>query len=220
MIPRSSTRCSSDGTVPSTPASPSRWSSRSAAPTASFRWFLTRVMPLHDADGQIVRWFGSNTNIDERRRNDTFRETFLGILGHDLRNPLNTILFTSRVLTMRPDTPSEIRRKLERVTSSGVRIQRMIEQLLDLTRARLMDGIPVALSAQPIDLQPLVTKIVDEVRVAHPASTIEVRVEGECSARIDVDRFEQVVSNLVGTPSRTAIRRSRSASPSHRDRLK
>ena len=163
-----------------------------------FRWFLTRVMPLHDADGQLVRWFGSNTNIDERRRNDTFRETFLGILGHDLRNPLNTILFTSRVLTMRQDTPSEIRRQLERVTSSGVRIQRMIEQLLDLTRARLTDGIPVELSAQSVDLHPLVTKIVDEVKVAHPTSMIELQVDGDCSTRVDVDRFEQVVSNLVG----------------------
>ena len=57
----------------------------------TFRWFLTRVEPLHDAGGRIVRWFGSNTNIDERRRNDDFRETFLGILGHDLRNPLSTI---------------------------------------------------------------------------------------------------------------------------------
>lgn len=70
--------------------------------------------------------------------------------------------------------------------------------LLDLTRARSTDGIPVALSAQPVDLRGLVTKIVDEVRVAHPTSTIDIRVEGDCSARIDVDRFERVVSNLVG----------------------
>jgi PAS domain S-box-containing protein len=164
----------------------------------ALRWFLTRVEPLHDADGRIVRWFGSNTNIDERRRNDDFKEAFLGILGHDLRNPLSTILTTARVLVMRDDTPGEVRKRMERVTASGVRMQRMIEQLLDLTRARLAGGIPVELSSEDVDLAPLVAKIVDEVRAAHPASTIDVRVEGDCSARIDSDRVEQVVSNLLG----------------------
>ena len=106
-----------------------------------FRWFLTRAQPLRDANDKIVRWFGSNTNIDERRRHEVFKETFLAILGHDLRNPLSTILTTSRVLMMRPDTPVEIRKKLERVTSSGVCMERMIEQLLDLARTRLAGSV-------------------------------------------------------------------------------
>jgi PAS domain S-box-containing protein len=164
----------------------------------AFRWFLTRIEPLHDAEGRVVKWFGSNTNIDERRRNDDFKETFLGILGHDLRNPLSTILTTSRVLTMRQDTPAEIRKKLARVASSGVRMQRMIDQLLDLTRARLTTGIPVTVGDAEVALAPIVTKIVDEVRAAHPESTFEVHTEGECLAPVDVDRFEQVVSNLLG----------------------
>jgi PAS domain S-box-containing protein len=56
-----------------------------------FRWFLTRVNPLHDAEGRIVRWFGSNTNIDQRRRNDDFKEMFLAILGHDLHHGTLTV---------------------------------------------------------------------------------------------------------------------------------
>ena len=163
-----------------------------------FRWFLTRVRPLRDADGHIVRWFGSNTNIDERRRNDDFKETFVGVLGHDLRSPLDTILTTSRILTMRPDTPDDIRKRLERVTVSGVRMQRMIEQLLDLTRARLTAGIPVRLTAEPIDLEAPVARIVEEVRAAHPHIAVHIASDGECRVRIDPDRFEQVVSNLLG----------------------
>ena len=163
-----------------------------------FRWFLRRVKPLRDDAGRIVRWIGANTNIDERRRNDDFRETFLGVLGHDLRNPLDTVLMTSRVLTLLPDTPDTVRKKLERVTSSGVRMQRMIEQLLDLTRARLTEGIPVVFSAEQIDLAALVTKIVEEIRGGHPKCTIEVDVQGVCSARVDPDRLEQVMSNLLG----------------------
>jgi PAS domain S-box-containing protein len=162
-----------------------------------FRWFLTRVRPFHDAEGHIVRWFGSNTDIDDRRRNDDFRETFLGILGHDLRNPLSTILVTAQVLKLRTQNHPELREYVERVSRSGTRMQRMIEQLLDLTRARLTAGISVTMSPQEIDLARLVARIVDEIRAAHPQSLIDFEVNGECNARVDTDRFEQVVSNLV-----------------------
>jgi PAS domain S-box-containing protein len=162
-----------------------------------FRWFMTRVRPLHDSDGRIVRWFGSNTNIDERRRNDDFRETFLGILGHDLRNPLNTILMTAHLLEVHKDTSRESRKIVERVMRSGVRMRRMIEQLLDLTRARLTAGIPITIPAGEVDVSALVVRIVDEVRAAHPQTNIKVNVEGVCTARIDFDRIEQVVSNLL-----------------------
>lgn len=161
-----------------------------------FRWFMTRVRPLHDSAGHIIRWFGSNTNIDERRRHDDFRDTFLGILGHDLRNPLNTILMTARLLEARAGTATN-REIAQRVTRSGVRMQRMIEQLLDLTRARLTAGIPVTLSAEAVDLGELVAGIVDEIRAARPQATLELSVQGDCTARIDADRFEQVVSNLL-----------------------
>jgi PAS domain S-box-containing protein len=180
-----------------------------------YRWFLTRVKPLHDSAGTIVRWFGSNTNIDERRRNDDFRETFVGILGHDLRNPLNTILMTAHLLEAHHATPREIRSIVERVTRSGTRMQRMIEQLLDLTRARLTTGIPIVLSSEDIDIAQLVAKIVDEVRAAHPQSLIEWLTEHHCTARIDADRVEQVISNLLenavthgerGRPIRVSLR--------------
>lgn len=163
-----------------------------------FRWFLTRVQPVRDAEGRIIRWFGSNTNIDERRRNDDFKETFLGILGHDLRNPLSTILTTARVMLRRDELPQDSQKRLERVVSSGVRMQRMIDQLLDLTRARLAGGIPVHLGDTPVDLSPLVTKIADEVHSAHPDRAIEVSLDRECRARVDTDRFEQAISNLIG----------------------
>jgi signal transduction histidine kinase len=136
---------------------------------------------------------------DARERaeaNDTFKQMFLGILGHDLRNPLNGVLITARTMTMRGDLSADTNSRLERIVSSGLRMKRMIDQLLDLTRARLADGIPVDRTEQ--DLVPLVAKIVDEIRVANPSRNIELQTRGPCIACVDGDRFEQVVSNLVG----------------------
>jgi signal transduction histidine kinase len=137
---------------------------------------------------------------------DAFKEMFLGILGHDLRNPLNTILTTARLMAISQDQEPERNKKLGRLVASGVRMQRMIAQLLDVTRARLTDGIPVERGVER-DLGLLVSKIVDEIRVANPNRTIEL-VSEPCMASVDPDRLEQVVSNLLanavthGDPSR------------------
>jgi len=129
--------------------------------------------------------------------NDAFKEVFMGILGHDLRNPLNTILTTARLMTLRGELLPDSQKRLDRVVASGVRMQRMIEQILDMARDRLTTGIAVSRTA-PRDLVPLVAKIVEETRLAHPERRIEVRSEGRCHASVDADRFEQVISNLLG----------------------
>jgi signal transduction histidine kinase len=136
---------------------------------------------------------------DARERaeaNDAFKQMFLGILGHDLRNPLNGVLTNARTMTMRGDLSADTKSRLERIVSSGLRMKRMIDQLLDLTRARLADGIPVDRTEQ--DLAPLVSRIVDEIRAANSSRTIELKSDGSCLFRVDADRFEQVISNLVG----------------------
>jgi len=129
--------------------------------------------------------------------NDAFKEVFMGILGHDLRNPLNTILTTARLMTLRGELLPESQKRLDRVVSSGVRMQRMIEQILDMARDRLTTGIAVSRTA-PRDLVPLIAKIVEETRLAHPEQRIELQSSGRCFASVDADRFEQVISNLLG----------------------
>lgn len=133
---------------------------------------------------------------EQAEANDAFKELFLGILGHDLRNPLSTVLTTARLMKLRGEVTGETERRVDRIVTSGVRMQRMIDQLLDVARARLTDGIPVTRQWQ--DLVPLVTKIVDEVRTVNPTRRLEIEVDGTCAAPVDGDRFEQVVSNLLG----------------------
>lgn len=127
---------------------------------------------------------------------DAFKEIFFGVLGHDLRNPLNTILTTARLMQMRDELPADSHKRLQRVISSGVRMQRMIEQILDVTRARHADGISI--DRDHHDLAAIVVAIVEETRAANPGHPIEVSIEDACVAPVDRDRFEQVVSNLLG----------------------
>ena len=59
-------------------------------------------------------------------------------------------------------------------------------------------AFPITLSAEPVDLGALLTKIVDEMREGHPSCRFKLDVQGLCTARVDPDRLEQVMSNLLG----------------------
>jgi signal transduction histidine kinase len=100
-------------------------------------------------------------------------------------------------MTLRGELLPDSQKRLDRVVASGVRMQRMIEQILDMARDRLTLGIAVSRTAAR-DLVPLIAKIVEETRLAYPERRIELSLDGRCCASVDADRFEQVISNLLG----------------------
>jgi len=151
---------------------------------------------LGKVEGELLGWV--RREQDARLQvvsSDAFQERFLGIVGHDLRNPLNTILTTVRMMALRKELAPESQARLERVVASSVRMQRMIDQLLDVARARLPDGISIRLT-DARELGPLVLKVVDEVRAANPSRNLHLRIS-TCQARFDAERLEQVVWSLV-----------------------
>ena len=97
---------------------------------------------------------------DELLKIAELRETFIGILGHDLRNPLSAIILSATSVVDRRNGDPLDRDAAERILRSGHRIKRMIIQLLDLTRARLGGGMPI--EVKPADLRPICEHVVEE----------------------------------------------------------
>lgn len=132
-----------------------------------------------------------------REKTETLRlnEMFMAVLGHDLRNPLNAVL-TSAQLLQQAAQDEAVRRAAERIVGGGRRMQRMIEDMLDLARARLAGGIP--LKRAPMDLGALLQRTVQEHLAAFPERAIELRLEGDAKGDWDADRLAQLASNLIG----------------------
>ena len=129
----------------------------------------------------------------DRDSSERFRELFIGILGHDLRNPLNAVLMAQHLL-LETAGDSE-KRLLTRLGNSAKRMQRMITQLLDFTRARSGGGI--ALLREPSDLSAICAQAVEELKTANPERRIEMTVAGDAHGLWDIDRMAQVFSNLI-----------------------
>ena len=129
------------------------------------------------------------------RESAQFQEQFVGVLGHDLRNPLGAISMATDLLQRLGPPPSQAN-VLSRIASSAARMDRMVVQLLDLTRARLAGGIPLDLKPGT-NLALIAAAAVEELRIAHPQARVTVDAPREVMGDWDPDRMAQVVSNLV-----------------------
>lgn len=132
--------------------------------------------------------------LAEKARTQEFQERFLGILGHDLRNPLSAIQIGAGLVRQRASDTATLR-ILDRMDTSAQRMSRMIEQILDLTRSRLAGGFQ--LRTATIDLAVTLRAIVEELRTSYPSRCIELTCP-PCRGTWDGDRLEQVFSNLIG----------------------
>ncbi len=144
---------------------------------------------LHRQRQQLAR------ELQDRTETLRLNEMFSALLAHDLRNPLSAILASAQVLerSCREDRAQEA---AARILASGKRMGRLIEDMLDLARARLAGGIAVNL--EPGDFKALVERVVREHRAAAPDRLIESDYAGDFSGQWDAERIAQVASNLIG----------------------
>jgi signal transduction histidine kinase len=122
-----------------------------------------------------------------------FRERFIGMLAHDLRQPLNTVFMATQ---LQQAASVEGRKFADMQLRAAQRMKRMIGELLDFTRNRPETGLP--LERRTVDLAALVSIVVDEIRVGHPEVELELTLDGSCEGSWDSDRLAQVCSNLIG----------------------
>ncbi len=118
------------------------------------------------------------------------RERFIGIVSHDLRNPLAAIGLATEVMLHRGRIDVEDQNNVSSIVESSARMTRMILQLLDFTRVRLGGGIP--LEVKPIDLRDVYRDVVEEFGTA-----VRLEVEGDVTGTWDPDRLTEALSNIA-----------------------
>ncbi|OJT27404.1 hypothetical protein BO221_05375 [Archangium sp. Cb G35] len=165
------------------------------------RWVRAIGRALFEG-GRAVRFIGTAQDISERKHQQQesqkraeFAEQLIGIVSHDLRNPLNAITLSVAALLRQEELGERQAKGLARISAATERATRLIRDLLDFTRARLGGGIPI--ERKPLDVHSLCRQVVEEVRLAHPDRDVEVVWSGEGTGEWDGDRLAQVITNLV-----------------------
>ena len=125
-----------------------------------------------------------------------FREQLMGIVGHDLRTPLSTVVMAAELLLLRDGLGEPETALARKITRSAATAMRLIDQLLDLTRSRLGGGI--AIERTVFQLDEVCRQVIIETELTTPDRPLEVDVRGDMTGVWDRDRLYQLVSNLVG----------------------
>ncbi|PTL84830.1 GAF domain-containing sensor histidine kinase [Vitiosangium sp. GDMCC 1.1324] len=141
------------------------------------------------------------------------REQFIAVLGHDLRNPLSSVIMGAEMLT-RSQLPERELKIVRRIRESSRRMSRLVDGVMDFARAKLGGGIALSVSRVD-DLAVSLRHIVSELESAHPERVIRFSTDECTGVRCDRERIGQLLSNLLanalehgaaGTPVEVSLR--------------
>ncbi|MBI6628890.1 PAS domain-containing sensor histidine kinase [Pontibaca sp. S1109L] len=165
----------------------------------SYRYLSWNGVPEGD------KFFCSARDITEQKANEIalrsteaearFREQFIAVLGHDLRNPLAAISAAGRMIA-RSVQDQDVNAMLGTIDGSVDRMTRMIDDVMDFTRARLGGGITIE-RRRDIPLRPSLEHAINEIRLSHPHIQIEERINFDDPVYCDPQRICQMLSNLL-----------------------
>ena len=131
-----------------------------------------------------------------RSQTEATRAQLLAMLGHDLRDPLHSINMAGMVLERTGSTGSANQPTLaKRIQSSTNRMQRMISQVLDMSR--IDRGMGLGVTLEPVDLKALLVDLMDEARLAYPSIPLDLVCDDAATVNADSGRLAQVLSNLL-----------------------
>ncbi|WP_052519188.1 ATP-binding protein [Archangium violaceum] len=172
-------------------------------PDASRRQIDVSSTLVRDAAGRPVAGVVVSTDVTQHhelrealRREGEVRERLLGIVSHDLRNPLQAISTASHLLlsSLAPLTASQ-RKWVSRIRTSVLRMDRLIRDLLDFVRIRQGGTLPI--QRQPMSLEEVGRAAVDELLAAHPQRQLLLEARGETGGEWDPERLIQLLGNLL-----------------------
>jgi PAS domain S-box-containing protein len=169
-----------------------------------FRSFLTRVVPHKDGRGRVVRWFGTNTDVEELRRalrhaeeSSRLKDEFLATVSHELRTPLTAILGWAHMLRTGQFDSKSYSTAFETIERNARAQAQLIEDLLDVSR--VITG-NLRIDVRPVDPNSFIEAAVEAVRPAAEAKGVRLQKvidTGLVSVPGDPMRLQQVVWNLL-----------------------
>jgi len=182
---------------------------RIVRPDGEVRWLDAHGRLVRDAEGRALRLMGVCMDVTERKlaelerarmseelaRVAEFRQRLLGIVAHDLRNPLAAISMSAQLLRTSERMSDRELRNIERIERGTQRMSQMIADLLDYTHGQTGEGIPLIRS--DVDMAEIARRVIDEIEATQAGCSITLLVEGRTTGQWDGGRVAQVVANLI-----------------------
>jgi len=184
----------------------------------SYRWFLSRALPIRDEHGDVVRWFGTHTDVTEQREmankitqqaeqlagESRRKDEFLAMLSHELRNPLAPIRSAVHLLRMheRGNQNAIQQKALEIIERQVANLTKLVGDLLEVSR--VVSG-RIHLDLTTLDLSQVVKHAVETATPLinqHKHELVLHLCDEPIWTNVDATRMEEVLINLLNNAAK------------------
>jgi PAS domain S-box-containing protein len=153
-----------------------------------------RAGPIVGPDGSVLAAVAAFEDITAAKDLERLREEWSSVVAHDLRQPLGTISLSAQMLARATDD-AKVLKYAEQIRSAANRLNRMVGDLMDLSR---LEASRLELVCQRVDVPALIGTVVERVALQAPDRALDVRIRGQVpDVEADPDRIAQVVENLL-----------------------
>jgi PAS domain S-box-containing protein len=170
-----------------------------------YRWFLSRAVPIRDANGAVQRWFGTNTDVTDQmnlehelQEANRRKDEFLAMLGHELRNPLAAITNSLHLLRGATIEPTVVE------ASSGIigrqlnHLTALVDDLLDISR---INQGKIELRRECVSIREILDRVIELhlplIEAESQALTIDAHAAEALWVEADINRLVQAVGNIL-----------------------
>lgn len=191
--------------------------------SGNYRWFLGRAVPARDADGNVIRYYGTCTDVEDQKRlldereqllaseraaraeaerASKMKDEFLATLSHELRTPLTPVLALATLLEKSPELPASIRGDIEVIRRNVEMEARLIDDLLDLTA---ISRGKVRLHFEALDAHAALRRAMEVCQKQIEDKGLDVSLSLKAEDRIvwaDPGRLQQVFLNLISNAAK------------------
>ncbi|MBI2953531.1 MAG: PAS domain-containing protein [Chloroflexi bacterium] len=158
-------------------------------------WLGTQLVPVSNEEGEVNAVLGVARDISERKRIEQFREEYVAIISHDLRNPLAIIHGEAQLVERFADKPEIVRNSANAIIVSARHMNLMIQDLVD--SARLEAG-QLRLEKQPVNLRAFTAELLERSRALVDVKRLQLEIAPDLpAASADPDRLERIFTNLL-----------------------
>lgn len=160
-----------------------------------YRWHLARATPFFIKDSE-VKWFGTNTDIEEHKFSEQKKDEFISIASHELKTPITSlkgiVYILNQLLPLQEG--SQEARLLLTMDNQLSKLTKLVGDLLDVNK---IDGAHLQLNKEDFDFRELISETVESVQHISPKHLLTIESNESVLYSGDKLRLEQVITNLL-----------------------
>jgi PAS domain S-box-containing protein len=161
----------------------------------NYKWHLARALPFM-SDGNIVKWFGTNTDIDEQKQMQRQKDDFLGIASHELKTPVTSIKAYAQVLGAMLSREGE-EKKAEMVMKMDSQLNRLTNLIGDLLDVTKINSGKILFNKTWFDFNKVVQENIIDLQHTTNKHILVMDFKDVGEIYSDKDRIGQVITNLI-----------------------